>query len=98
MPSQKKRINLTVDDEINSLLDDLAELTGRPKATIIMDMLKEAVPTLKTVRKGLIMAKNSRDKLPIVFAEFASDINSRTATINNDLAVLMQTDWVDDND
>jgi len=34
MPSQKPRINLTVDHELNELLQDLAVLMKKPKSTI----------------------------------------------------------------
>lgn len=98
MPSQKKRINLTVDDDMNKLLDDLAELTETPKARLIMNFLREAEPALKTMRKALITAQKSRDKIPFALAELASDANARVAIINAQMADVIQTDWVGDND
>lgn len=100
MPTKKQRINLTVDDDMNALFDDLAKLTGVPKTRLIMDFLREAEPAFRTMKKGLLMAKNSREKLPSVFIDLASQANQQTAIINKELAEMMsaQTDWVQKDD
>lgn len=100
MPTKKHRINLTVDDDLNKLLSELSELTKTPKARLVVDFLKEAEPAFKTMRKGLLMARNSRDKLPHVLLDLASHANEQTAVINKEMAKLMskQQDWVDADD
>lgn len=100
MPTKKQRINLTVDDDMNALFDDLAKLTGVPKTRLIMDFLREAEPAFRTMKKGLLMAKNSREKLPSVFIDLASQANQQTAIINKELAEMMssQMDWVQKDD
>ena len=46
MPTRKPRINLSVDDDLNQLLDELSQLTGKPKATLVMELLRESKPCL----------------------------------------------------
>lgn len=96
MPTQKPRINLTLDDDMNKLFDELAELTGKPKATFIRDILEEMAPVLKDMRNGLAHAKHSRDNLPAFLAKMASTANEKTAYINAEMADILkkQQDWV----
>ena len=44
MPSKKARINLTVDDELNTVLKNLSELMNEPKAGIVVGFLKDLMP------------------------------------------------------
>lgn len=100
MPSKKTRINLTVDDDMNQLFDDISKLTGTPKATLIMDFLVEAKPALIAMRRGLKMAKNSRERLPYAMLDLAVQANEQTAIINKEMADILskQSDWVGHND
>lgn len=96
MPTKKHRINLTVDDDMNALFDELSELTSTPKARLIMDFLKEAEPALRTIKHGLLMAKSSRENMPSVLLDLASQANQQTAMINRDLADLLKQGVKDD--
>lgn len=99
MPTQKPRINLTLDDEMNVLFDDLASLTGTPKARLIRELLVEMKPVLVDMRDGLSQAKHSRDNIPVVLARMASRANEKVALINSEMAdFLKQSDWVSSND
>ena len=40
MPTKKTRINLSVDDDMNELLTALSKFEGKPKATLITDILR----------------------------------------------------------
>ena len=46
MPTQKARLNLTLDDDLQSVIDDIARITKTPKARIITDILRNAYPAL----------------------------------------------------
>ena len=35
MPTQKPRLNLTLDDDLNETITRLAELMGKPKASLV---------------------------------------------------------------
>lgn len=95
MPSQKPRINLTVDHELNELLQDLAVLMKKPKSTIIVDFLDEITPMLKDLKQALELAEQKKDIKPTL-ARMTAAANVKTAEMNNDM--LNQFDWVNDND
>ena len=51
MPTKKARINLTVEDDMNQLLDELAILTGVPKTRLVMDFITDLKPVLLDMKK-----------------------------------------------
>ena len=60
MPSQKPRIALTVDNELNTLLEDLSVLMKKPKSTIITDLLVDVTPMLTDLRDALQLAEQKK--------------------------------------
>lgn len=95
MPSQKPRIALTVDDDLNKLLEDLSGLMKKPKSTIITNLLVDVTPMLKDLRDALQLAEQKKDIKPVL-AKMAASANIRASEINNDM--LKQFDWVNAND
>jgi hypothetical protein len=95
MPSQKPRVNLTINHELNDLLQDLAILMKKPKSTIIVDFLDEITPMLKDLKQALELAEQKKDIKPTL-ARMTAAANVKTAEMNNDM--LNQFDWVNDND
>jgi hypothetical protein len=95
MPSQKPRVNLTINHELNDLLQDLALLMKKPKSTIIVDFLDEITPMLKELKQALELAEQKKDIKPTL-ARMTAAANVKTAEMNNDM--LNQFDWVNDND
>lgn len=51
MPSQKPRVAVTLDPSINAALDAMAEVVGKPKATVIADLLLEMLPQIEGITK-----------------------------------------------
>ena len=47
MSNQKKRIALTVPDDVDNVLERLSVLTKAPKTKLIMEMLQEYLPILE---------------------------------------------------
>lgn len=95
MPSQKPRIALTVDHDLNALLQDLSVLMKSPKSTIITDILVDVTPMLKDLKEALELAEQKKDIKPTL-ARMTAAANIKTAEMNNDM--LNQFDWVNDND
>jgi|TARA_R110000787_G_C13314760_1_gene435855 hypothetical protein len=96
MPSQKPRIALTVDDDLNEILEDLSKLMGnKPKSRIITDLLVDVTPMLIDLRDALQLAEQKKDIKPVL-ARMTAKANIGTAQMNNDM--LNQFDWVDKND
>lgn len=59
MPSKKPRIALTVPDDIMAVLKECADLQGKPVSALIVDTLREMLPTFiglvnvtKAVKEG----------------------------------------------
>lgn len=95
MPSQKPRIALTVDHDLNALLQDLSVLMKSPKSTIITDILVDVTPMLKDLKEALELAEQKKDIKPTL-ARMTAIANIKTAEMNNDM--LKQFDWVNNND
>jgi hypothetical protein len=95
MPSQKPRIALTVDNDLNKLLEDLSLLMKKPKSTIVTDLLVDVTPMLKDLKEALELAEQKKDIKPVL-ARMTAKANIGTAEMNNDM--LNQFDWVNDND
>lgn len=90
MPSQKPRIALTVDEDLNTLLDELSQLTKTPKSKIIVDMLRDAEPHLREIVVALNMVqdtKNSKDAISVL-ARLSALANQQVAVVNNEMANL----------
>ena len=89
MPSQKPRLNLTLDDELNDLITDLSRLMGIPKTRVITDLLKAVLPALKEIRDALELAKEKKDVLTKL-ARITATANSQTGIINSEMAELLK--------
>lgn len=95
MPSQKPRIALTVENDLNDLLQDLSVLMKIPKSTLITDILVDITPMLKDLKEALELAEQKKDIKPTL-ARMTAAANIKTAEMNNDM--LNQFDWVKNND
>jgi len=88
MPSQKPRLNLTLDDELNDVITDLAKLMGIPKTRIITDLLKDILPAMTEMRDALQLVEQKKSAVPNL-ARLAASANSKTGEINSDMADLL---------
>ncbi|MBK3394634.1 hypothetical protein IQ457_11900 [Psychrobacter sp. M9-54-1] len=61
MPSKKTRINLTVDDDMNQLLTELAELQGIPKTTLVYEYLEAMRPHMIEIRDAIRLVNDKKD-------------------------------------
>lgn len=95
MPTKKRRVALTVDDDLNKLLEDLSVLMKKPKSTIISDFLVDVTPMLTDLRDALQLAEQKKDIKPVL-ARMTATANIKTAEMNNDM--LKQFDWVENQD
>lgn len=88
MPSQKPRLNLTLDEDLNEIITDLSELMGIPKTRVITDLLKDVLPVLTEVRDALKLAKEKKSVVPNL-ARLAASANAETGVINKEMADLL---------
>lgn len=64
MTDRKPRINVTVDDDMNELIAELAALQGIPKATLITQYLDMLRPHLVEIRDAIRMVNEKKDPSP----------------------------------
>lgn len=57
MPSRKPRVALTMPDDLNELLDQLADLNDVPKTKLIIELLVQMKPILESQRDALLSVK-----------------------------------------
>ena len=62
MPSQKPRLNLTLDDDVKEVLARLSMLMKQPQATIVNGYLREMYPLLVGLADALEDAENKKKK------------------------------------
>ena len=62
--AERIRINLSINEEMNDLLTELADLTGRPKASIVRDFLDNMKPAMEMTRDGLSALKDNKSIAP----------------------------------
>ena len=89
MPSQKPRLNLTLDEDLNEIITDLSQLMSIPKTRVITDLLKDVLPVLTEVRDALRLAKEKKSVVPNL-ARIAASANAGTGVINSEMADLLK--------
>ena len=60
MPRQKKRINLTVDEDMDVLLTELSALQGIPKTTLVYEYLEAMRPHMIEIRDAIRMVNEKK--------------------------------------
>ena len=61
MPTAKPRINLSVDEDMNELLAELAALQGIPKETLVTQYLDMLRPHMVEIRDAIRMVNEKKD-------------------------------------
>lgn len=89
MPTQKSRLNLTLDDDLQSVIDDIARITKTPKARIITDILRNAYPALDDLRNALVAVEQKKDVFPHL-ARISAFVNTETANLNGNMLNLAE--------
>ncbi len=96
MQKQRNRVNLTLDDEIFSLLTELSSLSDKPKATIINELLNDVKPHLEYSIELLTLLKNEKltmSQAKTFFNRNLADVSEQTADL---LRIVNQEEDDDD--
>ena len=64
MPTKKTRINLTVDEDMDKLLTELAALQGIPKTTLVYEYLEAMRPHMVEIRDAIRMVNEKKNPSP----------------------------------
>ena len=73
LPSQKPRLNLTLPDSLNDVINDLAELQGIPKTRVITEILLEIEPMLKQTAEALKAVKENKEDALKIARDYAQN-------------------------
>lgn len=73
------RIQLTLDAETMALLDELSELTGQGKATMVAELMREALPALAATRDAIRKVKEAPREAQAILARFSNEATMKLA-------------------
>lgn len=86
MPSQKPRINLTVPDDLNEILERLSDRLNRPKTKIITDLMIEMKPHLISMLDALDEIDRNKLKAREIAKNFGNDTLVKVTEMTAELA------------
>ncbi|MBV6575259.1 hypothetical protein JL980_21405, partial [Acinetobacter baumannii] len=69
--AQKKRIALTVPDNVDAVLEKLSNLTGSPKTRLIMEILQEYLPIFERTADALEQIVADKENAKDIAKKFA---------------------------
>lgn len=63
MPNQttSKRISISLNPELHSVISDLSDLQNKPMSRIVVELLDELTPLLSNLRDGLVEVQKTND-------------------------------------
>ena len=64
MPSQKPRLNLTLDDDVLEIITRLAKVKRKSKAGMVNELLVDMMPVLVPIVEALEDVENKKNALP----------------------------------
>lgn len=89
---QKNRVNLTLDDDLYMTLNELSELSGTPKATIVHELLTEVKPHLdlsidliKKIKANKLQMTDARKVVNNLLADAGDIITNAQGELNRAL-------------
>ncbi len=82
MPTEKRRLQISLSDQLADTLDHLAALQGVSRASIVSDVMEEAQPTLQRVATALETVR----KLP---AEALGEFHRSLDAASGDMEALL---------
>ena len=88
MPTQKARLNLTLDDDVKEVIARLSVLMKQPQASIVNGYLRDMYPALVGLADALEDAEKKKSVLPHL-AKMSAMANQQLGVMNNEMSDLM---------
>lgn len=86
MPTVKRRIGLSVPDDVDEVLTGIASLTSRPKTSLIVELLEQSLPNLKVTLEAMRMAQQGKQETALtLMADLLRDAGFKLTDVQNDL-------------
>lgn len=100
---QRNRVNLTLSDDLFETLSELSDLSGKPKATIIHELLDELVPQLKVsidlikkLKSNQIQMTDAKKTFIDMLMEVGDVIHDVQGQVNTAIKEINRDDLKDD--
>lgn len=74
MPTTKPRITITMEPPVGAAIARLANLTGRPKAALLSELLNEALPAIANLVRSIEQAQRADEHTKARFVESVRDL------------------------
>lgn len=94
MPTKRKRLNVTLSDQVWALVEEVHQLTGTPKAAVISEILDEVAPVFMTQIQALRVLKQSPQEAQRLVQNFANESVAKLAQASLDLDAAMSAKTV----
>ena len=92
MPSRKPRVALTLPDDLNALLDQVADYQGTPKTKLITDILLECKPIFEQMLSAYKLIEENKEGTADIVKKFGAqavvEASSKTTALAQEVASL----------
>lgn len=82
---KRKRVNVTLSDEVWALVEELHGLTGTPKAAVISEMLDEIAPVFRNTIEAVRIVQEQPREAQRLIQNFANEAVAKNAQAMLDL-------------
>lgn len=73
MATRNKRVQVALSDEVTRLVDELHELTGQTKSSIISELMDQVAPALQTTLEALKLLKDQPREAQRLIQNFTNE-------------------------
>jgi hypothetical protein len=92
MPSRKPRVALTLPDDLNVLLDQVADYQGTPKTKLITEILLECQPIFEQMLTAYKLIEENKEGTADIVKKFGAqavvEASSKTTSLAQEVASL----------
>lgn len=85
MATKRKRLNVTLSDEVWALVNEVHALTGTPKSAVISEILDEVAPVFQNTIHALRIVKEQPREAQRLVQNFANEAIGKAAQAALDL-------------
>lgn len=85
MPSNKRRMMLTLPDELSHALDEFREATGTAPASFVVSMLVEAIPAINAITQATRTLAKDQEHALTIMQDVLSDVLHQGTAVQLDM-------------
>lgn len=100
---QRNRVNLTLSDDLFAILSELSELSGKPRAAIVHELLNELLPQLqvsidliKKIKANEMSMGEVKETFIDMLMEVGDVVHDAQGRVNSAIRDINRDDFKDD--